>query len=695
MINLNRVIKSLYLILFTLVFFCSSSNVLGQTVYTYTVSSTEQNAKSYDDAMVVACLQGIINRNSAEIYLTPSYINRPLYGFLTPNDLTRTEYWLDIMTTGNRWLSNYDIANISDINDLFTLAEGKVKGVVIWDKNVPATINVATTIAGVEDAIVLSPDNANRYHNRWNLPVIIDLRGMFTGVVTGSKKNDAYRWAIDNYLKTGKCSTHQVCLYEDAFSTRDIGNDKYVVVRDWAIMNRSFVYDLSPWGDEAPYDDPNQRRGTDLATYKQMLSEIYKNAGGTEMTEIAGFFSFSKYSNVAPNESIHEPVQTEWESVYLMSPYNCYQNTVADDCYNQSFHSQAPVTTLKQSRPVLEPLKNKTYICFLMADFDSATPLYDFIPDFWDDPQRGELPVAWGINPNLIETYPDIIKYFYDTRTVNDYFTADASAAGYMNPTRILSQNLPLFVEHNKKFYDRLDMTISPMVLDFDQPSPEVKDAFSQFSSDGYATIVMDLHFNGGHSPEPQVWNEMPILNLRNNVGNIYDPEISSDVISADIPQNSTGPTFYFYRIVWTKPSLLVSTVNRLKQIRPDLDIEVVDPYNFFSLFKQFETGEILSDQLYKKLNIVDISNFPNPFVNTTTIKYNVTSTCIVSLYIYDSIGKRIETIVDSKKHKLGSYTTEWNPSSNISKGVYQIRLETFSSDGNKTSISHKLILTR
>ena len=48
-----------------------------------------------------------------------------------------------------------------------------------------------------------------------------------------------------------------------------------------------------------------------------------------------------------------------------------------------------------------------------MADYDSATPLYQFLPNHWDDPNRGKIPLAWGINPNLIETYPDVVSYLY------------------------------------------------------------------------------------------------------------------------------------------------------------------------------------------------------------------------------------------------------------------------------------------
>ena len=83
-----------------------------------------------------------------------------------------------------------------------------------------------------------------------------------------------------------------------------------------------------------------------------------------------------------------------------------------------------------------------------MADYDSATPLYEFLPNHWHNPNRGKLPLAWGINPNLLETYPDLIAYFYSTATPADTFTADASAAGYMNPNRI-AQGIPAAVRRS------------------------------------------------------------------------------------------------------------------------------------------------------------------------------------------------------------------------------------------------------
>jgi len=546
-----------------------------EILYSYTLAH-DGTPQSYDEAVAAATLQGIVNRNAPRVYLFSRKDDRP-------------NYWLKVLSQQGRWLHDKRVEPLADLAALVKLAGGSLRGAVIWDPAVPATVNVATTIAGVEDAVVLSPELAAKHLGSWKLRVIRDLRGQFTGSETGSKKNDAYRWAVREYLARGHCSAHLLCLYEDAFSTRAGGDIGYVLTRDWAVKNRAFVFDLSPWGDERPGDDPSQRLGTDLETYRLILAETLKSSAGKQMTELAGFFAFAKYSNVPGHRSAHDPVPTEWETVWLISPYNCYQNTIASDCYNQSVHSQTPRKPLAQRRPtVRSKLANKAYVAILMADYDSATPLYSWMPKHWNDPNRGKLPLAWGINPNLIETYPDVIAHFYETATPNDHFTADASAAGYMNPNRVRQEHLPLFVEHNKRFFREADMTIAPMVLDWDEPSAAVKDAFREFAPDGFATIVMDLHAKGGKSPKPQVWKGMAVTDLINNACNFAGPEATAETLYAhmkDRPKDSPG--FYFFRIVWVGPSDILKTLAALRAKHPEVDFEVVDPYAFFALFKE------------------------------------------------------------------------------------------------------------
>ncbi len=546
-------------------------------LYTYTVSQ-DGTAASYDLALAASTIQGVINRVSPEVYLLSSKSGRP-------------QYWLDVMSREGRWLEGRQQLQVADLSGLVRLAGSRLRGAVIWDPAVPATVNVATMLAGVLDGVVLSPDLAAQELAGWRLPVLKDLRGMFTGSETGSAKNDAYRWAIREYLEKGACSAGLLCLFEDSFSAREKGDLSYVVTRDWAVKNRAFVLDLSPWGDERPQDDPGQRLGLDLETYRMILAETRRHSAGKRMTELSGFFAFSKYSNMPGHKSAHDPVPTEWETVYVATPYNVYQNTVTSYCFNQSLHSQAPRAPLHQRHAARSiPLEDKTYVCFLMADYDSGTPLYDFLPDHWKDPRRGTLPLAWGIDPTLLDTYPDLIAYYYATATPMDTFTSDASAAGYMNPNRVPAEEMPLFVRHNQRYFREADMTIAPMVLDWDQPTARVKDAFSEFSPDGFGTIVMDLHGGGGKLPSPQEWRGMPVLELESDVasGVFEGVETTADKLAAAFSKRRVGtPAFHLVRIVWIDPSNVADSVAALKARHPELNLEVLDPYTFLALYKR------------------------------------------------------------------------------------------------------------
>lgn len=561
----------------------------GNKIYLYKIPEPI-NESTYDETVAAVCLQGIINRKFPRVYIISKKDRSEARIYGVSKNIERPESWLKLMSEKGRWLHGKTIEVLSNLNDLMKIAKDYLNGVVIWDPEVQASINIATTIAGVENGVVLSYELAKKYLSEWKLDVIKDLREFFDGSESGSSKNDAYRWAIKEYLAKGLCSSHLICLYDDSFLTRHSGDVRYVVTRDWAIKNRAFVFDLSPWGDEKPLDDPQQPNGTDLETYKLILEQTLKQSDGRHMTELAGFFSSQKYSNVSGHKSIHHPVATEWETVYLISPYNCYQNTVAHNCYNQSFHSHAPFTPLKQRRPQIElALKNKTYICFHMADYDSTTPLYNFLLDIWNDQNKGKIPLAWGINPNLIETYPDIVTYFYETATKNDYFVSDASAAGYFNPNRIKKQYLPLMIKHNKHFFKQTDMSIAPMVLDWDNPTDAVKDAFTEFSPDGFAIIVTDFHGTGGKPPNPHVWKGMSVLEMLNSACNSESANEAADILLKSIKNKSSSvPQFHYIRIIWKNPTYILEIVDLLQKARPHLDILPVDPYTFFRLFKEY-----------------------------------------------------------------------------------------------------------
>lgn len=93
---------------------------------------------------------------------------------------------------------------MADLNGLVALVKGRVKGAEIWDPSVPATVDVATTIAGVEDGVVLSPEMADRHLGAWKLPILGDLRGRVT------------RGPLEVFLFTGadgSCTAVQCAVY--------------------------------------------------------------------------------------------------------------------------------------------------------------------------------------------------------------------------------------------------------------------------------------------------------------------------------------------------------------------------------------------------------------------------------------------------------------------------------------------------
>jgi hypothetical protein len=66
--------------------------------------------------------------------------------------------------------------------------------------------------------------------------------------------------------------------------------------------------------------------------------------------------------------------------------------------------------------------------------------------------------------------------------------------------------------------------------------------------------------------------------------------------------------------------------------------------------------------------------NYPNPFNPSTAIVYRVGSRELVSLRVYDLLGREVATLVNEVKQP-GTYTVQWDASS-LASGLYFYRLE-------------------
>ncbi|NNC85874.1 MAG: T9SS type A sorting domain-containing protein, partial [Bacteroidia bacterium] len=72
--------------------------------------------------------------------------------------------------------------------------------------------------------------------------------------------------------------------------------------------------------------------------------------------------------------------------------------------------------------------------------------------------------------------------------------------------------------------------------------------------------------------------------------------------------------------------------------------------------------------------NSFNLTAYPNPFEDQTTINYELTSSSTVSLAVYDIVGNKLEEIV-TEKQSAGEYSYKWD-AENYSSGIYFISLQ-------------------
>ncbi|SEK87527.1 GxGYxY sequence motif-containing protein [Pseudoxanthomonas sp. GM95] len=125
-----------------------------------------------EDQLLLTTLQGVVNRRKPSLYF--------LYdqGEDTPDE---------------RWLAGFPSSQVTLHADALSLVaryRDRARGAIVYDPDVPDSVNVATTLAGLESAVVATAEQAALHGFR----VIEDLRGRFTG----QDKVQIYQWQRDH-----------------------------------------------------------------------------------------------------------------------------------------------------------------------------------------------------------------------------------------------------------------------------------------------------------------------------------------------------------------------------------------------------------------------------------------------------------------------------------------------------------------
>jgi len=566
----------------------------------------------YDALYFISALQGLVNRDA------PRLFTRYLYDV--------DDFWFDYAR--EVWLTGVEVVELDSLSALIRRFGADIRGLVLWDPAVPATSNLAATICGVDGWLPMRADSPllalEETRGLWP-EVKEDLRGRFTGAVTGSAKCDAYVWAKEHYLVTGKCHPALMAYMVDGFTQRpgepgtrypDLDNST-LANRDYYIAEKAFFMDLDVWPDEVPVDDPGQRPGLDREVLCSLLKAQCERNGGTVFTTVGGFIPWNqKYTNhgltdQSRHEPVpglfkhlgisgegraygkHDPVPTEWEYAALLSAHNAVMDADALGLVYMGNGSAWRHFPLKERYaqnppPPLPEVEDKTYVLIYMGDYDSAAWLQRHVPRFFQDPARGRVPIGWAFNPNLADRVPIVFDYVYRHKSPMDWFIAGDSGAGYLNPNLLvgdrLGSGLPdaldLWVAHNQRYYERFGYTITGFVINgFHGKMPRrIQEAYARFSSDG---VGMQLGF------EEALVDGTPFLrHTRDIYPDAESPEKAADEMRRFLKGDK--PRFVIYRWILQSPTML-ETVSRLcRERHPGENWEFCDPYTFFGLYRKY-----------------------------------------------------------------------------------------------------------
>jgi hypothetical protein len=475
-----------------------------------------------DHNSLLISLQGIANKSAARLYFLypedwPFQFTEPVY-----------EYYRDTR--------NIQYEELTTIEQALENLGEHADGYVVWDQSERTSLIVAFTVAGLENAVVVSERQIPLVEAA-GLKMVEDFRGKFTG----QSDIEIYSWAYDQYWdRTSK--KYAIWLGGHAPPRMLPG------VADWGIYNSAFFSDLS-----ANPDDPEE-----LELHKKILSEMDPSA------VIFGWHPYHK--------------DTEGQHVSLISSFALRMEGL-NTLPNASFSHQIPVTPgykFKNNhhvRPdeVVIP-EDKVYITCIQTDGLGIGA--------WLKPGRGGIPYAWEVTMNWSWLFPAQMQFFYDTATENDYFIGALTGPGYMYPKPIPHDKHVDLIKEAWGLMEHLDLRVLEM-MDYSEGNRYVGnvDVTKEVVDAYYEGMPEAIGFINGYGPAHtnDLRDGKPLLS--------YDYYLSPTRPEADavadlqeiVALNPQRP--YFLTLHIRESSDIERVMAILNQVGDDVEIVPLDTY--------------------------------------------------------------------------------------------------------------------
>lgn len=358
-----------------------------------TVLVADAHGLSNDDLVTATTLQGIYNatQQSSRLYLN-----------WRPED----DFWLTQIPKSVHVVSLPPPGDQGLVAWLLQRFRSVIHGAIVTNPSNVDTVNLATTMAGLDQAVVITPSQESMV-----AALGIKIRYDFnTAEFTGYDKVETYQWGIQHLLP--QTTTRMLFMLPGSH-----GGD-----RDYAVATRSFTFSVTS-------TDTAQR-----AVFGAILGHTPAN------TPIMGYI---------PNEN---------PDVAYLSSQGHFLNA-SDNLSNGSIWAAmpSPASLHESTEPAPIAAKPDTvYIAFLPSDGDNVQYMEHRLAQVWQMPDLGSVPEGWSIAPGAVEYAPTLLQYFNSHLPENSELVAGPAGIGYA--TQLGGPDLTTFAQLTGAIMQRDDI---------------------------------------------------------------------------------------------------------------------------------------------------------------------------------------------------------------------------------------------
>jgi hypothetical protein len=429
---------------------------------------------------------------------------------------------------------------MTSIDEIVEKYRKYLKGYVVWDTAVVPTLMVSFTVAGLEEALVVTEQHLPLM-KKLGLKPVADLRNQFRG----KADIEIFQWAYDQYWS--RCSRDYLVYLGEQCRGLKNGPGMRPAVADFAIVHKAFCTDLSAHpGADAEYDLADKIMGE-----MNLYAYVY------------GWHSYCK--------------DKEEEHITMVSRHALVMAEGLASLPNMSFHGTIPVSkdfhsvqkgTYHQNRKV----EDKVYLTLIESDGLGIGS--------WNKPGRGELPYGWEMNEEYFHVAPALLQYYYESATPNDHFIGSLSGPGYFYPKYFPPDKIPGALRIEDSLMRAMDLHVFG-IMDFSEGDHVVGNADLPKSvvDAYYENIPFATGFLNGYGPA----NTFDCRDGRPFISYNYyvDSRKSVDEVAEDLRElgriNPRRPCFIPIHVRED------NNVKRMKEIVDQLgpEFEVVPPREF------------------------------------------------------------------------------------------------------------------